>query len=164
MKVGVTQKNKLTFVIAGSPRPSQKHPKPTINNKDHHHLIVEILHPDVDADSGGEPFELGEHLLHPQQLPSRLWQEGPPQLWYTGSQHCCWSLAIGFPQVGFRSPLVWQCSSSPLGISPRSSWTSPSTCISDRLTLYTMLLSYNWQSLQCRPGWIHGWPLKSTQT
>ena len=67
-------------------------------------------------------------------------------------------------QVEFLSPLVSPCSSSPLEISRKSSWTSPSTCISDRLTLYTMLLSYNWQSLQCRPGWIHGWPLKSTQT
>ena len=55
---------------------------PTSHNKDHHHPKVDILHLDVDADSGGEPFELGEHLLHPQQLPSRLWQEGPPQLWY----------------------------------------------------------------------------------
>ena len=138
MIVSITQKNKLTFVIAGSPRPSQKHPKPTVNNKDHHHLIVEILHPDVDADSGGEPVKLGEHLLHPQQLPSRLWQEGPPQLWYVGVKNKSipkWmpTYCLGLFQVGFQSPLVSPCLSSPLGISPKSSWTSPSICISDRL-------------------------------
>ena len=33
--------------------------------------VVKSPHPDVDADSG-EQVELGEHLLHPQQLPSRL--------------------------------------------------------------------------------------------
>ena len=42
--------------------------------------LYTYMYPGVDAASG-EQVELSEHLLNSQQFSSRLWQEGPAELW-----------------------------------------------------------------------------------